>query len=131
MSDVAAIGYDAEWTVQSAASVGAPHKRDRIWILLYAGEVGRIRRDRGQDSGTARGGEVQTIGCSHGEKPEMGQANRGSVQGQRSHWTHKPEIPLVVNGFPGQLVGLMAIGNAIVPQVAEVILKAIKEVDRV
>lgn len=29
------IGYDAEWEIVSAADVGAPHLRERIWILAY------------------------------------------------------------------------------------------------
>jgi DNA (cytosine-5)-methyltransferase 1 len=35
LSDLAQSGYDAEWQTISAASVGAPHKRDRIWIVAY------------------------------------------------------------------------------------------------
>ena len=33
LGDLAAMGFDAEWGVVSAADVGAPHKRERIWIL--------------------------------------------------------------------------------------------------
>jgi DNA (cytosine-5)-methyltransferase 1 len=33
--DLAEIGYDAEWGCLSAASVGAPHKRERLWIVAY------------------------------------------------------------------------------------------------
>ena len=33
LADLAALGFDAEWGTLSAADVGAPHKRDRIWIL--------------------------------------------------------------------------------------------------
>ncbi|MCU7807010.1 MAG: DNA cytosine methyltransferase [Candidatus Thiodiazotropha sp. (ex Semelilucina semeliformis)] len=36
LSDLAACGYDAEWLCLSAAQCGAPHVRDRIWILAYA-----------------------------------------------------------------------------------------------
>jgi DNA (cytosine-5)-methyltransferase 1 len=35
LSDLAGIGYDAEWRVISAASVGANHKRDRVIIVAY------------------------------------------------------------------------------------------------
>jgi site-specific DNA-cytosine methylase len=28
-------GYDAEWQVISAADVGAPHLRERVWIVAY------------------------------------------------------------------------------------------------
>lgn len=33
LSDLASLGFDAEWGVVSAADTGAPHQRDRIWIL--------------------------------------------------------------------------------------------------
>ena len=33
LGDLAAMGYDAEWGVLGAWHVGAPHKRDRIWIV--------------------------------------------------------------------------------------------------
>ena len=33
LADLAALGYDAEWGVLAASQVGAPHIRQRIWIL--------------------------------------------------------------------------------------------------
>lgn len=36
LGDLAEMGYDAEWGVLGARDVGAPHRRDRIWILAYA-----------------------------------------------------------------------------------------------
>ena len=33
LGDLAALGYDCKWTCLSAAECGAPHKRDRIWIV--------------------------------------------------------------------------------------------------
>lgn len=35
LSDISASGYDAEWQIISAEDVGAPHKRERIWIIGY------------------------------------------------------------------------------------------------
>jgi DNA (cytosine-5)-methyltransferase 1 len=35
LGDLAAIGYDAEWHCIPACAVGAPHQRDRIWIIAY------------------------------------------------------------------------------------------------
>ena len=35
LRDLSKIGYDAEWTSLSAADVGAPHKRERVWIVAY------------------------------------------------------------------------------------------------
>ena len=33
LGDLAALGYDAQWTCLRAANAGAPHRRDRILIL--------------------------------------------------------------------------------------------------
>ena len=39
--DLAKIGYDAEWQIISANDVGAPHLRNRIWIVAYPDQMGR------------------------------------------------------------------------------------------
>ena len=36
LGDLAALGYDAEWGVLGAVHAGAPHNRDRIWILAHS-----------------------------------------------------------------------------------------------
>jgi len=36
LGDLAALGFDARWGVLGAADVGAPHQRDRIWIVANA-----------------------------------------------------------------------------------------------
>lgn len=35
LTDLASIGYDAEWHCIPASAIGAPHRRDRIWIISY------------------------------------------------------------------------------------------------
>src|SRR5512139_1947664 len=35
LGDLAEIGYDAEWHCIPASYVGAPHRRDRVWIVAY------------------------------------------------------------------------------------------------
>ena len=42
LCDLASLGYDCRWTVLGAADVGAPHQRDRLWIVAYA-----VRRRQG------------------------------------------------------------------------------------
>ncbi len=38
LGDLAALGYDAEWGVLGAQDVGAPHQRERIWIVAHSAE---------------------------------------------------------------------------------------------
>jgi DNA (cytosine-5)-methyltransferase 1 len=35
LGDLAALGYDAEWHCIPASAIGAPHRRDRVWIVAY------------------------------------------------------------------------------------------------
>lgn len=45
---LAEVGYDAEWFCITAASIGAPHERERVCVIAYANEAsierGRISR---------------------------------------------------------------------------------------
>jgi DNA (cytosine-5)-methyltransferase 1 len=69
--DLAAIGYDAEWQSIRASDVGAPHRRERIWIVAYSRNV-RCNAGGSEQS-------LQRIG-THGETQDV--ANPiGSRQG--------------------------------------------------
>ena len=39
LADLAAIGFDAEWHAIAAAHVGAPHERDRVWVVAYPNTI--------------------------------------------------------------------------------------------
>ena len=52
LGELAAIGYDAEWHCIPAAAVGAPHIRDRVFIIAYTASHGR------------RQGEQDNVGCN-------------------------------------------------------------------
>jgi len=39
LRSLAEIGYDAEWHCIPACAIGAPHRRDRIWIVAYTGRI--------------------------------------------------------------------------------------------
>ena len=45
LGDLAALGYDAEWHCIPASAVGAPHRRDRIWIIAYASSSIPVERE--------------------------------------------------------------------------------------
>lgn len=56
LKDLHEIGYNAEWEIISARSVGAPHLRERIWIVAYTqgsriGDEGRELHNKGRSSG--------------------------------------------------------------------------------
>ena len=53
LADLAAVGYDAEWDCIPASAVGAPHRRDRIWLVAYPGsdDGGQGRQGRSASGG--------------------------------------------------------------------------------
>lgn len=58
LSDLAALGFDADWTCVSASEVGAPHKRERVFILAHraSGGLGDLRELSGGE-GQPDGGD--------------------------------------------------------------------------
>ena len=93
---LASVGYDAEWHCIPAAAVGAPHRRDRVWIVAYPGRVGssiggeagylvgssgaregdREERQWHGDAADDRSSVVADAACElpHGSRPVTGQA---------------------------------------------------------
>jgi DNA (cytosine-5)-methyltransferase 1 len=60
IGDLAELGYDCEWTVLSAADVGAPHLRKRVWIVAHTYEAPTRGNDLELDGPTGAGeGEGQ------------------------------------------------------------------------
>ena len=41
LEDLAALGYNARWGIIGAGAIGAPHKRDRMWVLAYSNSAGQ------------------------------------------------------------------------------------------
>ncbi len=69
LAGLAARGFDAEWGVFSAAEVGAPHRRKRVYILAHA--------RRGSDDADQRGREQRASG--------QGEASAGGVGSAVAH----------------------------------------------
>jgi DNA (cytosine-5)-methyltransferase 1 len=43
LGDLAALGYDCRWTVLGASDVGAPHQRDRFWLVAHADSLRELQ----------------------------------------------------------------------------------------
>lgn len=76
LCDLAEIGYDARWTTLSAAEVGAPHKRERLWILAYAEGTRRPTRPRKGQS--RRQSKVADARCDGSEPKRIGGISTGT-----------------------------------------------------
>jgi len=53
LGDLASMGFDARWGVLGAADVGAPHQRDRIWIVAHAHSNGLTANQKPRSIGTS------------------------------------------------------------------------------
>lgn len=118
VGELAEIGYDAEWRVVSAAGVGAPHRRDRIIIVAYPNESWRKHSDTQRSARPAlsqRHEVFKSIEPSHC----IGRASE--------HWVHEPNMGRVAHGVPNRVDRLRGLGNAVVPQVAELVGRLIGE----
>ena len=97
---LADLGFDAEWGVLSAAAVGAPHIRKRMWVLA-------ARRTEVADA-YGKGLQVGQ-GVAEDDGPQL-----SAALGSR-WWTTEPSVGRVVDGFPGRGDQIRALGNAQVP----------------
>jgi DNA (cytosine-5)-methyltransferase 1 len=147
LGELASIGYDAEWRVISAASVGANHRRDRIIIVAYPNDTGPHSAsvnaaDTGEQAQRGVGGcstnvayPANGIGrCPepHGVQTVYGQTTELGKQGWHSRsisdwWQVEPDVGRVADGVPHRVDRLRGLGNAVVPQVAEVIGRLVVE----
>jgi DNA (cytosine-5)-methyltransferase 1 len=168
LGTLASHGYDAEWEVVSAASVGAPHRRDRVFIIgcladpvsTRAGDqngtTGRQKRKsanafkpatlrqgdwetlpEGTDASSADCGTLadsdykQCKGCEQKAlrgKSRVSRKSRRSSENQRNQWAVEPSVGRVANGVPKRMDRLRCLGNAIVPQVAQVVAERLLEI---
>lgn len=121
LGDLAEIGYDAEWHCIPASSVGAPHSRDRVWILAYPEQEQRVcpvlNADNAAEAIRTSAAEWQ----QNGVRPEVGTESR-SVP---SRWMDQPDPKRVVDGVSDWPHRLGSLGNAVVPQIPELIGRAI------
>ena len=73
LSDLAALGYDCRWTVLGAADVGAPHQRDRFWLVatdaLHGGHGLDVQSQRLAERGAAAdvGRDGAALAVAHGD----------------------------------------------------------------
>ena len=182
VAELASIGYDCEWRVVSAASVGANHRRDRIIIVAYPqsqyGNVGdnhtRVSAQSETLSELRNSGGTKNVANSNDSRPHKAQIystetrlnafsglgrcstkvgnshSKGRQRGiqlsetvaQRSRldkssqstgwsgiWEPEPDVGRVAHGVPSRVDRLRGLGNAVVPQVAELIGRMVIDYD--
>jgi DNA (cytosine-5)-methyltransferase 1 len=142
--DLEALGYEVQPFVIPACAVNAPHRRDRVWIVAHRTSErwinGSDHREGRQilynENGDASKGKSKRSGWN-GRAGEIDGASSRSCSWDESWIEVATRLCPLDDGLPNGLVrprgwrnaALKAAGNAIVPQVAVEIFKAIKAVD--
>lgn len=155
LGDLASLGYDAEWENIPAAAVGAPHRRERVWLVAHPPKNGNQERCQpycGADTaGSPRprlphqlcavGGSGQAQVSHTNQIDEQGpQSSFTDTQGWQGsftrpfgplfaslggEWEVEPGVGRVAHGVPDGAHRLGALGNAVVPAIPELIGRAI------
>ena len=171
-ADLEGQGYEV-WppVVLPACALGAPHRRDRVWIVAHASGLQRAALKRGEPHRALQGDDLATHTNGCGGSQQIGQQKRcdtsnvghdGTPQsvadatvngweqgaqiaircGQRVRpeqrpgsagngwWLTEPNVGRVAHGVPARVDRLRALGNAIIPQVATLVMQAIIEAMR-
>ena len=159
LGDLAQIGYDAEWHCIPASAVGAPHRRDRVWVVAYPRRTGRdegsicqpANDGRSLGSGPSiepsRTGEtsaplahadiagLQIINETRDSRQTAsriiagGELERAYSESEAKQWRVEPNVGRVAHGVPNRVDRLKSLGNAVVPQIPELIGRAILSSD--
>lgn len=140
LGDLASIGYDAEWHCVPASYVGAPHKRDRVWIIAsdprQAVGIGRFGLLLGWGQQLARCAEEATADNDRNRELESGRCvsaiRRWALHCAERYWPETWDEKLTAfrdmdDGVCSRLDSAAALrfGNAVVPQIPEMIGRAI------
>jgi DNA (cytosine-5)-methyltransferase 1 len=107
LGDLASMGYDAEWGPLPASFAGAPHKRQRLWIIAYP-ERGERRQEP----------YLRAVG-------RMGRSQQ-SVPWDRNWEVALRELRGVDDGSAYRVDRVDTLRNAVIPQIPEMIGRAIQ-----
>ena len=145
LSDLEDAGYAAEALVLPACAVDAPHRRDRVAIIAYAGSERRERNARREharesenlcshvadaDSTGLQGGQQSGAFCERNRQEAYGPAGQPRCdRGELPTWPAEPGVGRVANGVPHRVDRIKCLGNAVVPQQFYPIFKAIHDLE--
>ena len=108
LRDLDSLGYVGEWHVIPASAVGAEHGRERVWIVAHAAGIGVERLwPEGLEVALALAEPLLPLRSCDGE------------------WEVEPDVCRTVHGVSGRVDRLKCLGNAVVPQIPELIGRAI------
>jgi DNA (cytosine-5)-methyltransferase 1 len=138
LGDLAEVGYDCEWDCIPASAVGAPHQRDRVWVVGYTGSEGLEGRKRGISEGQGLTEPNKEVADSKIIKRESSRLSMRKEQSNsrfrdscengrifapigesRRSWPSEPNVGRVANGVAKRVDRLKCLGNGQVVQVVQ------------
>jgi DNA (cytosine-5)-methyltransferase 1 len=150
LGDLATLGYDAEWHCIPASAIGAPHRRDRLWLVANPcrperrpvdSACGSVQRSHGVSQGEKGAGRSSTSGEALADADSRHEYRRSSAlqmgwgriareaaadgDAGRAQWSIEPDVGRVAHGVSARVDRLCGLGNAVVPQIPEIIGRAI------
>ena len=154
LGELSQAGYDAEWSVISASSLGACHRRSRWWLVAYPNSFrcGGRSSERcsiqerqilsGEQEGSEMGSETErcfTLSSNSDSKrlqredfSKMEQEiwAKGTARCLNPDWRSYVSKPILRRGDDGlsyRVDRTKALGNSVVPQVAAIPLKRVHD----
>lgn len=142
-ADLEEHGYTTVPVVVGAVHAGAPHRRQRAWVVAYAHglrklqpsgafpELGRRLGD-GREEGRAGEDVAHPARQQHKDGLPEKRWTSASVLSQRiqpQSWPPEPDVGRVAYGVPSRVDRLRCLGNAVVPDLPEIIGRAILKLD--
>lgn len=115
LRDLASMGFDARWGVFSAADVGAPHIRERIWILAHTNMHGCEHKTSKKQNRATKIRDILTQKRGKFPIKRLGSSIRPIIDIER---LYSSELNRANDGISAQLDRIKALGNAQVPIVA-------------
>lgn len=117
LSDLGSIGYASQPVVIPAVSIGASHRRQRVFVIAHDERNG------------LQGVQFQEIQGIEG-------ISRNTTYGSAEDWAKRsmlfePKLRRTLDGIPDGVDRTRALGNAVVPDQIYPILAAIKQIDEV
>jgi DNA (cytosine-5)-methyltransferase 1 len=153
LTDLENEGYATRTFNIPACAIGAPHLRQRVWIIAhnvadpsisglqeygYGQAEDAIERSKdvadpqskrhGRGSSKKCGNEQRIILPKEQEGGEMGREAEGCGEPYRPDqwWESEPPVGRLAHGVPNRVSQIRALGNSIIPQIAKEIGNAIK-----
>lgn len=116
LGSLSGMGYNARWGILGARHVGAPHRRDRVWILAHTDNEGQ----RAQSEHVEMASASEDVCDDHGQplRSKPFPKREGEAIGRTGAWDEIPNLARVDDGLARRVDRIRATGNGQVPAVA-------------